>query len=163
MLSLWRGYIIKAMIKPVFKVGLMDDAKAIRTAVFIKEQGYEHEFDQDEATCWNLVLYFNGTPISTGRLKEVDPETYQIQRIAVLPPYRHQKVGSYTVKFLITKARSLGARKVILGAQLDKIPFYKQLGFRPFPEGEVYFDEGHPHQMMYKVIVTKNKPQRISY
>ncbi|OPZ37504.1 MAG: putative N-acetyltransferase YjcF [Tenericutes bacterium ADurb.BinA155] len=151
------------MVEPRFQMGLMPDAKLIRTEVFIDEQGYHDEFDADEDRCWNLVLYLNGTPISTGRLLEVDPETYRIQRIAVRKPYRGQKVGSYTVKFLITKARSLGARKVILGSQMDKQGFYKTLGFRPFPDGEVYFDEGHPHVMMYKVIVTKNKPSRISY
>jgi len=151
------------MIEPVFKFGLMDDAKAIRQEVFVTEQGYRNEFDENEDRCWNLVLYLDGTPIATGRLLEVDPETFQIGRLAVRAPFRHQKVGSYTVKFLITKARSLGARKVILGAQMDKVPFYQGLGFRPFPEGEVYFDEGHPHIMMFKVIVTKNRPHRIVY
>lgn len=141
----------------------MDDAKKIRQEVFVEEQGYKNEFGDNEDKCWNLVLYLNKTPISTGRLQEIDPETYRIGRLAVRVPYRHQHVGSYTVKFLITKARSLGARKVILGAQMDKEGFYRNLGFRPYPEGEVYFDEGHPHIMMYRIIVTKNRPHRIVY
>ena len=56
------------------------------------------------------------------------------------------------MKFLCTKAKTLGARKVVLGAQLDKVPFYKTLGFKE-QTGEIFDDGGAPHVMMEKILV----------
>ncbi len=151
------------MVKPLFHFGLTPDAKLIREEVFIKEQGFAQEFDEDDEKCWHLVLYLDNVPIATGRLLEVDPETYRIGRVAVRQQFRHMKVGTYTVKFLCNKALSLGARKAILGAQLDKMPFYQGIGFRPCPDGEVYYEEGVPHLMMYKVLIRDKKGYRPFY
>ena len=120
------------------------------------------DIDEKDPVSWHVVLYLDGTPISTGRVFEDDPETYHIGRICVKKPYRGRKVGTYTMKFLMTKAKTLGARKVILGAQVSKMGFYKKLGFRPVPYSGVFDDGGVPHQMMYKVL-TKKKNFRITY
>lgn len=151
------------MIKPVFKHSLPPEAKAIRQEVFVQEQGFKNEFDDVDASCWHLVLFLNETPISTGRLQEIDPETYKIGRVAVKKAYRGCKIGTYTVKFLCTKAKTLGARKVILYSQLDKVGFYKKIGFREFDDGEVYLDEGCPHVKMYKILVRKKAGYRPFY
>ena len=152
------------MIETRFTLGLTQEAIDIRNEVFTLEQGFDPEIDIDEKDkdAWHVVLYLDGYPISTGRIFEEDPETYHIGRVAVRKAFRGQKVGTYTMKFLMTKAKTLGARKVILGAQLDKVPFYKKLGFRPVPYSEVFLDGGAPHQMMYKVL-TKKKNLRIVY
>ena len=152
------------MIEERFTIGLNQDAIKIRNEVFTLEQGFAPEIDIDDKDdkAWHVVLYLDGYPISTGRIFEEDPETYHIGRLAVRKNFRGMKVGSYTMKFLMTKAKSLGARKVILGAQLDKIPFYKKLGFRPVPYSDIFLDGGAPHQMMYKVL-TKKKDFRIVY
>lgn len=153
----------KIMIKPIFHFGLTDDAKLIREEVFVKEQGFVEEFDEIDGKSWHLVLYLDETPISTGRLWEIDPETYQIGRVAVRKEFRHMKVGTYTVKFLCNKALSLGARKAILASQVDKTSFYHAIGFRPFPEGEIFYDEGCPHIMMYKVLIRKKNGYKPFY
>ena len=151
-----------AMIKPVFHFSLPEDAKAIREQVFVKEQGFQHEFDDFDAQSWHLVLYLDNHPIATGRIHELDPETYQIGRVAVLKSFRGQSVGTYVVKFLCNKIISLGARKAILLAQADKQAFYRKIGFRPDPYGEVIMDEGVPHVKMEKVLV-KKRPNRGRY
>ena len=151
------------MVKPLFHFGLTDDAKLIREEVFVKEQGFAEEFDENDAKCWHLVLYLDSIPIATGRILEVDPETYRLGRIAVRKQFRGMKVGSYTVKFLCNKALSLGARKAILLAQTDKMAFYRSLGFRPVPDGEVIYEEGVPHAMMYKVLIRDKKGYRPFY
>ena len=143
------------MVKEKFSIGLPDDAKMIRQKVFVEEQGYKNEFDEEDQTAVHLVLYLDDKPIGTARLIEVDPETYRLGRVAVLAPYRHRKVGTYLVKFMEVKVNTLGGRKVILGAQADKVDFYKQCGYKPDPNGEVYLDEGHPHVMMEKVLKFK--------
>jgi predicted GNAT family N-acyltransferase len=149
------------MIEPKFSLGLPEDARKIRQTVFVEEQGYEHEFVNDDDDCWCLVLYFNGTPIATGRIKEVDPETYRIGRVAVLKEFRGKKVGTYVLKFLETKIRTLGGRKVILGAQIDKRGFYEKCGYHA-SEGEIFFDEGHPHLWMEKSLERKLYRHRYS-
>ena len=55
------------MIKPVFTFGTSQDARDIRTRVFVEEQGFEHEFDEYENSSWCLVLYLDNIPIATGR------------------------------------------------------------------------------------------------
>lgn len=151
------------MVKPSFTFGLSEDAKAIREEVFVKEQGFQKEFDELDAKSWHLVLYLDNTPIATGRVSEVDPETYRIGRVAVKKEFRHMKVGSYTIKFLCNKVLSLGARKAILSAQSDKIGFYRALGFRPVPDGEITYDEGVPHLTMYKILIRGKKSYRPFY
>ena len=49
---------------------LSDDARALRTAIFMDEQGFEHEFDDyDEPDrAIHLVLHDEIEPIATGRL-----------------------------------------------------------------------------------------------
>ncbi|MCQ2742728.1 MAG: GNAT family N-acetyltransferase [Bacilli bacterium] len=126
------------------------------------EQGFKEEFDEDDKTCWCLVLFVNGVPVSTGRLKEIDPETYQVQRLAVRKPFRGKRIGEYTLKFLITKARTLGARSVVLESQYDKVGFYRKMRFK-FLSEDVVFDQGYPHLKMYKIIVSKNKPKTINF
>lgn len=143
------------MVKPLFHFGLPIDAKLIREEVFMKEQGFAEEFDEKDAQAWHLVLYLDEVAISTGRIVEVDPETYQIGRVAVRKNFRHMKVGTYTVKFLCNKALSLGARKAVLASPIDKIGFYRSLGFKPSPDGEVFYEEGVPHIMMRKILIRK--------
>ena len=142
------------MIKEVFTFGLPKDAERIRQEVFTLEQGFAPEIDLDEhdKEAWHVVLYLDGYPISTGRVFPEDPETYHIGRVAVRKKFRGMKVGAYTMKFLCTKAKTLGARKVVLGAQLDKVPFYKTLGFKE-QTGEIFDDGGAPHVMMEKILV----------
>jgi predicted GNAT family N-acyltransferase len=148
------------MIEPRFSLGLPPDAKMIREKVFVEEQGYHNEFTGDDGPCWCLVLYFNGAPIATGRIMEIDPETYRIGRLAVLKEYRNKKIGTYVLKFLEVKIKTLGGRKAILHAQLDKKAFYEKSGYRLSPDGEVDYDEGHPHIMMEKVIVKPKNPYK---
>ncbi len=151
------------MIKPLFQHSLPLEAKAIREEVFVKEQGFKNEFDEIDPLCWHLVLFLDQTPISTGRLQEIDPETYQIGRVAVRKLFRGNSVGTYTVKFLCTKAKTLGARKVVLYSQLDKVDFYKKIGFREYGDGEVVLEEGVPHVKMYKILVRKKTGYRPFY
>ena len=138
------------MVHPVFTLGPSEDAKAIREEVFCREQGYENEFDELDASSISLVLYLDGIAIATGRLVKIDPSQYQIGRLAVLKPYRGREIGSYAVRFLCKKAREMGARTCLVHAQLEKRGCYLRLGFRILGDGEIDYDEGHPHVYMIR-------------
>ena len=145
-----RFEIIRTMVKPVFTIGPSEDAKQIRTEVFMDEQGFKNEFDELDPTSVSLVLYLDGTPIATGRLIKVDPATYQIGRIAVRKEFRHKQIGSYLMAFLCEKARTMGATTAIVHAQLDKRDFYNRLGFYEYSGGVIDEDEGVPHIYLAK-------------
>ena len=147
------------MVMPKFTVGASADALALRKEVFIDEQGYDYDEDEFDASCWSLVVYLDGVAIAAGRLLEIDPETYRIGRVCVKKELRRQKVGSYTMKFLFTKARELGARKVIVHAQADKLAFYRGLGFREI-DGEVFLEDGTPHVAMVRPLLRKARKRK---
>ncbi len=138
------------MVHPLFTLGPSEDAKAIRKEVFCEEQGYQNEFDELDPDSISLVLYLDKEPIATGRLVKIDPSQYQIGRIAVRKPYRHKQIGSYLMRFLCKKAREMGAATCIVHAQLEKRAFYLRLGFKILGDGEIDFDEGHPHVYMIR-------------
>ena len=49
--------------------GITDDAKEVRTKVFINEQGYSGEFDDTDETAVHFVIYDeNNTPVATCRI-----------------------------------------------------------------------------------------------
>ena len=145
------------MVKPVFTIGPSPDAKAIREKVFIEEQGAVNEFDDADSLAWSLVLYLDGVPMGTGRLLRITPAKYAIGRVAVLKEYRHQKVGTYILRFLARKAYEVEAVEIELHAQVDKIPFYVKNGYRIQDDGEVYYEEGIPHRTMGKSLKTKKR------
>lgn len=149
-----------AMVKPVFTIGPSADAVAIRMEVFVKEQHVVNEMDEFDPSSWSLVLYLDGVPMGTGRIYKIDPATYQVGRVAVLKPYRHQGVGTYIMKFLQRKAIELGANTLLLHAQVDKIGFYSSLGYVIDGDGEVFYDENIPHVHMKKTISKKNRYNR---
>ena len=148
------------MVKPVFTFGLHSDAKALREEVFVQEQGFQNEFGPEDDHSWSLVLYLDDHPIATGRILEIDPETYQIGRVAVRKEFRGKTVGTAVLKFLSTKARTLGARNIILNAQLDKLLFYEKAGFAVSNDGLINFDEGKPHVWMEKALVRPKKKKK---
>ena len=145
------------MVKPVFTIGPSQNAKDIRTEVFIEEQKCVNEFDELDPSSWSLVLYLDKEAMGTGRLIKIDPTTYAIGRVAVRKKFRHQKVGTYILKFLEKKAVTIGANKIELHAQVDKIPFYVKNGYHIVGDGEIYYEEGIPHQTMEKTL---ERPKR---
>ena len=141
-----------SMVKPVFTIGPSPQARAIREEVFVREQGFEEEFDEADASSISLVLYFDGNPIATGRLVKVDPATYSIGRVAVRKPFRGKNVGTYLMEFLFEKARELGALTVLVHAQLDKQHFYRRLGFIDDQDGLVDYEQDVAHIHLRKAL-----------
>ena len=137
------------MIQAKFTLGATEESRLIRTEVFINEQGFVDEFDEEDHSCVTLVLFLDGVPIATGRLIKVDPSLYQIGRLAVRKPFRGKKVGSYAMAFLKQKAKELGAKQVRVHAQADKMDFYRKNGFRPNEDGEIDYEQGVAHIFMY--------------
>ncbi len=119
--------------------------RAIREAVFVREQGIAAalEWDEEDPRATHvLAVAADGAAIGTGRLLR----SGAIGRMAVLAPYRGQGVGRALLEALLEAAREQGHVEVTLSAQTGAIGFYRRYGFMPL--GEVYTQAGIPHQRM---------------
>jgi predicted GNAT family N-acyltransferase len=119
--------------------------RAIREAVFIREQNVPAELewdDMDGGSRHALVLSTNGDAIGCGRIL---PNGH-IGRMAVLPQWRRQKVGTAIMEALLNEARSRDYKQVDIDAQTFAIPFYHKFGF--VEHGKEFMDAGMPHKKM---------------
>ena len=72
----------------------------------------------------------------TVALKYVEPGVYEFTKMAVDERFRGQKVGLALAEAAIEKARSLGAKKIILYSSTKLVPaitLYRKLGFKEIP------------------------------
>lgn len=127
---------------------LAADAGAVRTAVFVEEQGIpaELEWDAQDEHSLHCVARAGGRPVATGRLL---PDGH-IGRMAVLPEFRGTGLGSRVLTTLMDAAAARGDRESMLSAQVPVLGFYLRHGF--VAEGDVYDEVGIPHQAMRKVL-----------
>lgn len=127
------------------------DALAIRTTVFVEEQGvpFEMELEHEEETI-HLVLYKEDEAVATIRLFPKENNTVKLQRMAVLKPYRRHGYGRALIEEAERLAKAHGYRHLTLGAQLTAKPFYHALGYHA--EGNNFMDAGIEHVTMVKII-----------
>ena len=70
---------------------LPQEAKNIRIEVFMKEQGFENEFDEIDTISHHIVVFDEGKPIGTCRFFK-ENNHYTIGRVAVLKKYRNLSI-----------------------------------------------------------------------
>ena len=133
------------IVEPVAWQDKLDILRSIRTKVFVEEQhvSIEEEWDgQDEDALHVLALTSDRKPVGTARLLA----SGQIGRMAVLPDYRKQGIGSAMLKRLLKIASDNGIDNLFLNAQVDAVEFYKRLGF--VEQGEIFMEAGIKHRKM---------------
>ena len=123
---------------------------AIRTAVFVEEQGFQQEFDEIDSRAWHVLIYDGETAAATGRLYTDDGECYHIGRVAVLPAYRGKRLGKLVISALEAQAVMRGGKKISLSAQCRAAGFYEKLGYARTEN--IHMDEFCPHVTMVKLI-----------
>lgn len=90
----------------------------------------------------HAVAWLGQQAVGTARLL---PEG-KIGRMAVLPEFRSQGIGSAMLLALLAVARQQQMLQVRLSAQQHAIGFYSRHGFAPL--GEPHMEVGIPHQWM---------------
>lgn len=123
----------------------------IRTKVFQEEQGVsaELEFDGLDSSATHFLAYINGQAVGTARIREIDADTFKIERLAVIPDYRKQGIGKQLMKSALSAIAQRGKFLVIVHAQVYIAPLYQQLGFAIV--GEQFNEAGIPHVKMSKM------------
>ncbi len=132
-------------IKQVSWTSHEDALRFIRTEVFIKEQEVpvELEWDGLDEDCFH-VLAENDTAQSLGCARMLADG--HIGRMAVLPAFRHQGIGSALLIYIVQLAREKTLPTVFLNAQQQAVGFYERLGFAV--KGDLFYDACIPHFRM---------------
>jgi predicted GNAT family N-acyltransferase len=131
----------------------LEQAQAIRCAVFVAEQGVAEalEIDGRDATARHLLALWDGDPVGTLRLRWLDGgRTVKIERVAVLAGARGQKVGQALIGAALDLALAEGAGEARLHAQTTVQAFYARLGFVAF--GPEFEEDGILHIAMRRVL-----------
>lgn len=126
--------------------------RSVREAVFIREQGIAPDLEWDglDDHCRHaLVLSSQGEAIGCGRMLADG----HIGRIAVLPKWRKQKVGTAIVEAFLDYARTHDYPQVDVDAQTHAVPFYR--GFEFVEEGVAFMDAGLPHIKMRLQLLSR--------
>ena len=124
-------------------------AQAVRTSVFVHEQGIapEDEWDAADATALHAVLFdVNGNALGNARLLQASANVAKVGRMAVLRDARGRGYGARLLLALIRCARRRGHREVRLSAQRTAESFYATHGFAVV--GEPFDEVGIAHVEM---------------
>ncbi|WP_233203587.1 YbgC/FadM family acyl-CoA thioesterase [Limnohabitans sp. B9-3] len=125
---------------------LQPNASAVRTEVFVQEQGIaaQDEWDEADATAVHAVVCNGyGVPLGTARLLQPEPGVAQIGRMAVTRLMRGSGLGQQLMQALVQQARARGDREIRLHAQRSAQGFYARQGF--VSHGEPFDEVGIAH------------------
>lgn len=122
----------------------------IRNDVFVKEQGFTEEFDDNDRNAIHLVGFYDNRSVATSRVIKISDNRYLIGRIAVRKAYRGKGFGQQIVIAAEKEVKNLLGKEIFIHAQEQAKEFYLKLGYTPI--GEPDEEEGCPHQMLHKVL-----------
>lgn len=127
------------------------DIMAVRKAVFIDELGIapDLEWDNRDTQALYAIAISDKKVIGIGRLQADG----QLGRIAVLPDWRQQGIGTRIIHRLLKAAFQSNHDGVYLSAQLEALDFYEKLGF--VKTGTPFIAAGLDHQGMYLALPAK--------
>ena len=74
----------------------------------------------------------------------------KLGRMAVATAHRGRRLAAALLVETDARARALGARRIVLGAQLTAQAVYERAGYAPY--GDVFVDAGIEHVMMGKPL-----------
>ena len=118
---------------------------AVRTRVFVEEQGVPPELELDEFDAVSRhakAVTGEGRIVGTGRLL---PDAH-VGRMCVLPEYRGRSIGSRLLQHFIDLARREGFPHLHLNAQISALDFYRRHGFHEV--SDIFLEAGIEHQAM---------------
>ena len=132
---------------------LAEEARQVRTEVFLDEQRIpvEKEWDElDEGAVHAVARNRLGLAVGTGRLLQHAPGVGRIGRMAVTRVLRGSNVGRDVLRALMLAATQRGDHEVLLHAQRTAQGFYARLGF--VPRGEPFEEAGIVHIEMHRTL-----------
>jgi GNAT superfamily N-acetyltransferase len=118
-----------------------------------KRRAALHTPDDQVAATW-VALDAGGEPLGHVMLRRLGPE-WELKRLVVAPHARRRGVGRALTQAVVERARSEGARRVILQTgdpQPESIAMYRSTGFTPIPVYEPYA-ETMPNSRCFELVL----------
>jgi predicted GNAT family N-acyltransferase len=140
---------VSGLVAAVAGPGDWPEIVALRTRVFVDEQGVPPEIEQDDrdATAVHaLSRDENGRLVATGRLLLGDDDRASIGRMATDAGARGSGHGAAVLAELQRQAALRGVREIELHAQVSARRFYERAGYAAV--GEEYEEAGIAHVTM---------------
>jgi predicted GNAT family N-acyltransferase len=119
--------------------------------VFVEEQDVSLAADRDgrDGQAVHLVAVRDGTVVGTCRLL-ADGEVVRLGRMVVHPALRGRSLGARLLELADERALDLGARRILLHAQVPSRGVYDRAGY--VQQGEPFTEEGIEHVTMEKTL-----------
>jgi len=117
---------------------------ALRQLIFVAEQGVpiEEEVDAYDPIASHFLAHDGVAPVGTARVVYLT-DVAKIGRVCVLPSHRGTGLGAALIGAALAHAKGRGMGMARLGAQVQAIGFYENLGFSVI--GGEYDDAGIAH------------------
>lgn len=133
--------------------GRIEQCFDVRRRVFIDEQDVteEEEIDGLDPDCLHFLALLDGIHAGAARLRDGVDGVAKAERVCVLREHRRKRVGHALMAAFEKTATERGYQQVLLGAQLQAIPFYKSLGY--IAEGDEYLDARIRHRWMRRWLL----------
>ncbi len=128
---------------------LNDDIVFIRESVFVKEQGFQNEFDDTDKYCTHIVFYDESKPVAVCRYFK-ENGVYHLGRVAIIKDYRGKHLGNYILQTAENEIKKDGGNYIVVSAQMRVKDFYAKNGYKE--SGKIYFDEYCEHIKMIKLL-----------
>lgn len=107
---------------------LPQEAKNIRIKVFMKEQGFENEFDNIDQISSHIVVFDETKPVGTCRFFK-ENNHYTIGRVAVLKEYRNKHIGHLLLESAEKEIKRISGDVIVVHAQVRVSSFYEKQGY----------------------------------
>lgn len=140
-----------------FKQGTFEDARFVRTRVFMEEQGFKDEFDDVDGmpATIHVTAYLSDELVGCARTfpdhdHAEESGRWVFGRLAVLPEARKAGLGAALLAESERLARAAGATEMHLHAQCRVTAFYERAGYECYGAEEL--DEHVPHIWMKKAL-----------
>jgi predicted GNAT family N-acyltransferase len=129
----------------------VDEALELRRRVFVGQQGVTLDADRDglDASAIHVVAVDDAQVIGTCRLV-LDGGLARLGRMAVEDSVRGRGIGAAILAEAERQARTAGAERIRLHAQIAARSLYERGGF--VVQGEEFMEEGIPHLTMEKPL-----------
>lgn len=129
---------------------LPQEAKYIRETVFVKEQGFNEEFDTTDNISTHLVVFDGEIPVGTCRYYKDSNNIYYIGRLAIMKNYRGKGIGAFILHSAENSIKSRNGKTIRLHSQYRAKEFYEKQGYKSY--GEPDYDEDCLHIWMEKTL-----------
>lgn len=141
------------VVRPLLGEAEYAAAMAVRTVVFVEEQGFppHEEFDRWDAAATHFGVWAGNGVVGTARLFERYPGVGKLGRVALRRECRGRGWGRLLVAAVVRHADQIGLPEVIADAQVQLLPFYESFGF--IAEGEPFDEGGFTHRRIRRQLL----------